>query len=92
MFGNGSYESSYHRNAFVDIRISSHTIEFNHPDRFQIVRDYNFFHYRNQSERYSAKWDRGFKALSDDTIFAHDCLRFESEGVGRNLTQLCAIG
>ena len=31
------------------------------------------------------------KAVSDDTIFAHDCLRFASRGVGRNLTQSCAI-
>ena len=32
------------------------------------------------------------KAVSDDTIFAHDCLRFALRGVGRNLTQSCAIG
>ena len=32
------------------------------------------------------------KAVSDDTIFAHDCLRFASRAVGRNLTQSCAIG
>ena len=32
------------------------------------------------------------KSVSDDTIFAHDCLRFASRGVGRNLIQSCAIG
>ena len=32
------------------------------------------------------------KVLSDDTIFDHDCLRFASVGIGRNLTQSCAIG
>ena len=32
------------------------------------------------------------KAVSDNTIFAHDCLRFASLGVVRNLTQSCAIG
>ena len=31
------------------------------------------------------------KAITDDTIFAPDCLRFASRGVGSNLTQLCAI-
>ena len=31
------------------------------------------------------------KAVSDDTIFAPDCLRFASRGVGNNLTQSCAI-
>ena len=34
---------------------------------------------------------QSLKALSDDTIFAHDCLRFASRGVGRNLIQSCAI-
>ena len=57
--------------------------------------------YRKQSEKCSAKCDRGFtsvcavgrlKAVSDDTIFAPDCLRFASRGVGRNLTQSRAIG
>ena len=28
-----------------------------------------------------------YKALSDDTIFAHDCVRFASGVIGRNLTQ-----
>ena len=36
--------------------------------------------------------DTRIKAVSDDTVFAHDCLRFASRGVGRNLTQSGAIG
>ena len=32
------------------------------------------------------------KAVSDDTVFAPDCLRFASRGVGSNLPQSWAIG
>ena len=47
-------------NTFVKIRIKSHTLHFHHSDWFPIVRDCLLYLYREQSEKYSAKWDRGF--------------------------------
>ena len=52
------------RNTFINIRINSFTLHFHHSDWFQIVRDCRIFLYHKQSDKYSAKWDRGFSILS----------------------------